>query len=62
MGSVLTPAQLQDENVHEWDLALMITNPDSYYYGGYFKAHMTFPKDYPYKPPGRQIRFSCGQL
>jgi ubiquitin-protein ligase len=30
----------------------MVINPDSMYYGGYFKAQMTFPKDYPYKPPG----------
>jgi len=31
----------------------MVLNPDSLYYGGYFKAQMTFPKDYPYKPPGQ---------
>jgi ubiquitin-conjugating enzyme E2 R len=30
----------------------MVINPDSMYYGGYLKAQMTFPKDYPYKPPG----------
>jgi len=22
------------------------------YYGGYFKARLTFPKNYPYSPPG----------
>ena len=33
----------------------MVINPDSMYYGGYFKAQMTFPKDYPYKPPGENI-------
>ncbi|ETN40587.1 uncharacterized protein HMPREF1541_04864 [Cyphellophora europaea CBS 101466] len=43
--------ELHEDNVYLWDLALMVTNPDSYYYGGYFKAQMTFPKDYPYKPP-----------
>lgn len=53
-GSTLTYFQLEDENVFTWDLAIMITNPDSYYYGGFFKAQMTFPKDYPYKPPGKK--------
>lgn len=47
--------QLNDENVFQWDLALLVTNPDSLYYGGYFKAQMNFPKDYPYKPPGKCI-------
>lgn len=28
-------------------------NPDSIYYGGYLKAKMNFPKDYPYRPPGK---------
>lgn len=28
-------------------------NPDSLYYGGYFRAIMTFPKNYPYSPPGK---------
>lgn len=36
----------------------MVINPGSPYYGGYFKAQMNFPKDYPYKPPGK----TCGQL
>ena len=26
-------------------------NPESLYYGGYFKAKMTFPGNYPYSPP-----------
>lgn len=43
--------ELDDDNVYHWNLALIVINPDSLYYGGYFKAHMTFPKDYPYKPP-----------
>ena len=33
-------------------MALIVLNPDSLYYGGYFKAKMTFPKNYPYSPPG----------
>lgn len=36
----------------EWSVALIVLNPDSLYYGGYFKAKMTFPKNYPYSPPG----------
>ena len=33
----------------------MVLNPDSLYHGGYFKAKMTFPKNYPYSPPGPSI-------
>lgn len=36
-------------------MALIVLNPDSLYYGGYFKAKMTFPKNYPYDPPGTYI-------
>jgi ubiquitin-conjugating enzyme E2 R len=44
---------MQDDNVYDWNVALMVVNPDSIYYGGYFKAKMTFPTAYPYKPPGK---------
>lgn len=43
--------ELDNDNVYHWNLGLIVVNPDSLYYGGYFKASMTFPKDYPYKPP-----------
>ena len=33
----------------------MVLNPDSLYYGGYFKATMTFPDNYPYTPPSFQF-------
>lgn len=46
------PAQLINDNVFEWSVALIVLNPDSLYYGGYFKAKLTFPKTYPYLPPG----------
>lgn len=46
-----THIELADENLFEWMVALIVLNPDSQYYGGYFKAKMTFPKDYPYSPP-----------
>jgi len=43
--------ELHEDNVFDWDVALIVLNPDSIYYGGYFKAKMTFPKNYPYSPP-----------
>ncbi|PSN71582.1 hypothetical protein BS50DRAFT_631515 [Corynespora cassiicola Philippines] len=46
-----TNIDLINENVFEWSIALIVLNPDSLYYGGYFKARMTFPKNYPYSPP-----------
>ncbi|KIW51870.1 hypothetical protein PV05_10552 [Exophiala xenobiotica] len=42
---------IDEDNMLHWNLALMVLNPDSLYYGGYFKAQMNFPKEYPYKPP-----------
>jgi ubiquitin-conjugating enzyme E2 R len=45
--------QVDEENIYHWNVALMVVNPDSMYYGGYFKATMNFPTEYPYKPPGR---------
>merc|ERR1719447_2336688 len=37
-----------------WEVALF-GPPDTLYQGGYFKAHLKFPTDYPYNPPS--IRF-----
>lgn len=48
----LTIAQLINENVFEWSVALIVMNEESMYYGGYFKAKMTFPRNYPHSPPG----------
>lgn len=45
-------SQLANENIFEWNVALIVLNPDSVYYGGYFKAKMNFPKNYPFSPPG----------
>ncbi|KAJ5517937.1 MmgE/PrpD, partial [Penicillium expansum] len=39
--------QLHDDDIFNWDVALIVINPDSMYYGGYFKASMTFPSNYP---------------
>ncbi|KAH8908670.1 hypothetical protein BR93DRAFT_495881 [Coniochaeta sp. PMI_546] len=38
-------------NMQKWRFALMVINPDSAFNGGYFKAEMIFPDDYPYAPP-----------
>lgn len=46
-----TDISLINENIFEWSVALIVLNPDSIYYGGYYTAKMTFPKNYPYEPP-----------
>ncbi|KAG4077039.1 hypothetical protein HA402_016026 [Bradysia odoriphaga] len=43
-----------DDNLFEWEVAIF-GPPDTLYQGGYFKAVMKFPADYPYSPPS--IRF-----
>ncbi|KAF9377200.1 ubiquitin-conjugating enzyme E2 G1 [Podila verticillata] len=41
---------VDDKNVFEWEI--MIMGPqDTLYEGGFFRAIMTFPKDYPLMPP-----------
>ncbi|KAJ5350150.1 hypothetical protein N7541_007877 [Penicillium brevicompactum] len=44
-------AELHNDDIFNWDIALVVINPDSLYYGGYFKASMKFPSNYPYAPP-----------
>jgi len=41
---------LNDDNLFDWEVAIF-GPPDTLYQGGYFKAHMRFPQDYPYSPP-----------
>ncbi|KAK3202385.1 hypothetical protein GRF29_161g1000344 [Pseudopithomyces chartarum] len=50
-----TNIELINENVFEWSVALIVLNPDSLYYGGYYKAKLTFPKNYPFMPPDFQF-------
>ncbi|XP_047117671.1 ubiquitin-conjugating enzyme E2 R2 [Schistocerca piceifrons] len=45
---------VREENMFEWEVAIF-GPPETLYQGGYFKAHMKFPPDYPYSPPS--IRF-----
>lgn len=49
-----TNIELVNENIFEWNVALIPVNKDSMYYGGYFLSKMTFPKDYPFRPPGKK--------
>lgn len=39
-----------DDNLFHWKVAIF-GPPDTLYQGGYFKAEMKFPYDYPYAPP-----------
>lgn len=48
-------AQLNNDDIYTWNIGLIVLNPDSLYYGGYFKATMTFPNNYPYSPPSTSL-------
>lgn len=39
---ILIFAQLKNDSVYDWSVALMVLNPDSYYHGGYYKASLVF--------------------
>ncbi|CAD5220972.1 unnamed protein product [Bursaphelenchus xylophilus] len=41
---------VDDDNIYKWEV-LIIGPPDTLYEGGFFKAHLEFPKDYPVRPP-----------
>ncbi|KAF7589949.1 hypothetical protein BBP40_003488 [Aspergillus hancockii] len=47
---------LEDEDIFKWTIGLIVLNPDSLYYGGYFKASMKFPQNYPFSPPEFRFR------
>lgn len=49
------PGQLKDDDIFNWKVAIIVINPDSLYYGGYFLASMKFPSNYPYSPPSFQF-------
>jgi len=48
-------AEPRDGNIFLWDVALIVTNPQSLYYGAYLKAELKMPKNYPMLPP--EFRF-----
>lgn len=47
---------LIDDDIYRWSVGVMVLSQDSPYHGGYFKAQMDFPYDYPYSPP--KFRFT----
>jgi len=47
---------VNDDNIFEWEVAIF-GPPGTLYEGGYFKALMKFPQDYPYSPP--TVKFLC---
>uniref|UniRef100_H2Z8E4 UBC core domain-containing protein n=1 Tax=Ciona savignyi TaxID=51511 RepID=H2Z8E4_CIOSA len=41
---------VEENNLYDWQVAIF-GPPGTLYQGGYFKAHIRFPGDYPYSPP-----------
>ncbi|KAG8224970.1 hypothetical protein J437_LFUL009702 [Ladona fulva] len=41
---------IDDNDIYRWEV-LIIGPPDTLYEGGFFKAHLYFPKEYPLRPP-----------
>jgi len=41
---------VDDNDIYKWEV-LIIGPPDTPYEGGFFKAHLTFPREYPLRPP-----------
>jgi len=41
---------IDDEDIYNWEV-LIIGPTDTYFEGGFFKTHLTFPRDYPVNPP-----------
>jgi len=47
-------AGLVDDDIYKWEIIIMGPG-DTYFEGGYFKARLDFPMDYPHRPP--KMRF-----
>ncbi|KAI0351631.1 ubiquitin-conjugating enzyme [Trametes cingulata] len=45
---------VDDNNLYEWEV-MIIGPPDTIYEGGFFKARLSFPEDFPLNPP--KMRF-----
>ncbi|KAH3679308.1 hypothetical protein WICMUC_001132 [Wickerhamomyces mucosus] len=43
--------ELEDDNIFLWNIGVMVLNEESVYHGGYFRAQMKFPSDFPFSPP-----------
>lgn len=46
---------LHKDNIYDWEVMLMVSDDVKYYGGGFFKARLIFPKEYPLLPP--EMRF-----
>ncbi|KIW07669.1 uncharacterized protein PV09_01609 [Verruconis gallopava] len=46
---------VDDKNLFEWEVMLMISDECRLYGGGFFRARLSFPQDYPHSPP--KMRF-----
>ena len=42
---------LVDDSLYVWEVMLMINDDCKYYGGGFFRARLTFPKEFPHLPP-----------
>ncbi|PGH23551.1 hypothetical protein AJ80_02331 [Polytolypa hystricis UAMH7299] len=40
-----------DSNIFEWEVMLMISDECKFYGGGFFRARLSFPPEYPHLPP-----------
>jgi len=45
---------INDDVLFEWEVAIF-GPPETLYRGGYFKAQVKFPLDYPYSPPSMRF-------
>ena len=46
---------LVDDNIYEWEAMLIISDDCKLYGGGFFRARLSFPTQYPLMPP--KMRF-----
>ena len=42
---------VNDSNLFDWEVMLMISDECRLYGGGFFRALLKFPRDYPHSPP-----------
>ena len=42
---------VNDSNLFDWEVMLMISDECRLYGGGFFRAVLKFPRDYPHSPP-----------
>lgn len=48
---------VDDSDIYKWDI-LIIGPQNTLYEGGFFKAVLTFPKEYPLRPPKLKVIFN----